>query len=230
MNLKAFQEEIKELVFFRPEEPTHSRLWTEKIPDRLGVYRNNTRSNWTDTLDHDFPLTKKQFSEEDWQTLRRQFFIKHPPEHWELNMSMTPFVRFLKNQKLKPYIAELADYEWHDLKVFIDRSVVRKGSGVSNPTVVIRPYQHQIFFWVDAGAPAAKPPKQKPEVLVFFRDSKNTCHIQEADPLMILMLEHFKKAGAQLEELEAVRRKLIPMNQVLLQTVFDSLQKSELIL
>lgn len=230
MNLKSFQEEIRDLVFFRPEEPTRSRLWAGPIPDRLGVYRNNTRSNWTDTLDHDFPLTKKQFAEEDWETLRKKYFMKHPPQHWELNTSMTPFVRFLKTQKLKPYIAELADYEWHDLKVFIDRSVIRKGAGVSNPTAVIRPYQHQIFFWVEAGASPSKPPRQKPEVLVFYRDSKNTCHIQDADPLMILMLEHFKKSGSRLESLEPIRRKLLPANQVPLQKVFEILQKGELIL
>src|SRR5690242_12008782 len=99
MNLKTFQEEIKDLVFFRPQEPTRSGLWADQIPDRLGVYRNNTRSNWTDTLDHDFPLTRKQFSQEEWEDLRRRYFIKHPPEHWELNTSMTPFVQFIKTER-----------------------------------------------------------------------------------------------------------------------------------
>src|SRR5262249_54198597 len=129
-----------------------------------------------------------------------------------------------------PYVAELADYEWNDLKTFIDRSEVRKGMGVTNPTVVVRAYQHQIFYWADAGAPREKPPLQKPEVLLFYRDSKNTCHIQEADPLMILMLEHFKKPDAKADELEPVRRKMLPTNQVSLQTVLNTLQASELIL
>src|ERR1700687_628762 len=170
MNLRAFQEEIRELVFIREAEPAASRLWKEGIPKRLGVYRNNTRTNWTDTLDHDFPLTMKQFSEEDWDALRKRFFIKHPPQHWELNTSMIPFTKFLTTQKVKPFVKELADYEWHDLQVFVDRTVVRRGAGVTNPTIVARVYQHQIFFWVEDGAPAAKPPLQKPEVLVFYRD------------------------------------------------------------
>src|SRR5439155_18238089 len=117
------------------------------------------------------------------------------------------------------YVKELADYEWHDLKVFIDRSTTRKGSGFTNPTAVIRAYQHQIFFWVEAGAPPPKAPKQKPEVLVFYRDSKNTCHIQEADPLMILMMEHFRKPDARLEDLESIRRKMLPASQVSLKAV-----------
>src|SRR6266700_1172605 len=222
MNLRTFQEEIKELVFFREKEPTGSRLWKEGIPDRLGVYRNNTRTNWTDTLDHDFPLTKKQFSEEGWQELRRRYFISNPPPHWELNTSMTPFQAFLAKQKIKPFVKELADYEWHDLKVFIDRSMVRRGSGTTNPTAVVRVYQHQIYFWVDAGAPAQKPPQQKPEVLLFYRDSKNTCHIREADPLMLLVIEHFRVPSARLEDLESARRKLLPGNQIPLETVYDT--------
>jgi hypothetical protein len=237
MSLRAFQEEIKKLVFFREKEPTSSRLWEEGVPDRLGVYRNNTRTNWTDTLDHDFPLTKKQFSEEEWVDLRRRYFISNPPQHWELNTSMTPFTAFLDTQKIKPWVKELADYEWHDLKIFIDRSVVRKGAGVSNPTAIARVYQHQIYFWVEAGAlPAGrqarpnKPPQQKPEVLLFYRDSKNTCHIQEADPLMLLMVDHFRKQGARLEDLEPLRKKLLPGSKVSLETVLGSLRKSEIIL
>jgi len=230
MKLRAYQEEIKNLLFFRPGEAQTSVLWKDQIPARLDVYRNNTRSNWTDTLDHDFPLTRAQFSEDEWADLRRRYFIAHPPQHWELNTSMTPFPEWLKKQKVKPYVKELADYEWQDLKVFIERSVIRKGSGVSNPTAVVRAYEHQIYYWVEAGSPSAKPPLQKPEVLVFYRDSKNTCHIREADPLMILLLQHFKKPTAKLETLEPFRQKLLPGNRVPLQTVLETLQQSELIL
>ena len=113
--------------------------------------------------------------------------------------------------------------------VFIDRAAVQRGSGTTNPTATIRAYQHQIFFWVEAGAPPARPPKQKPEVLVFYRDSRNTCHVREADPLMILMMEHFRKP-ARLEDLEPVRRRMLPSNRVPLKAVFDQLKKDGLIL
>jgi hypothetical protein len=147
-----------------------------------------------------------------------------------LNTSVMPFPKFLTTQKVNAYVKELADWEWHDLQIFIDPSVVRRALGRSNPTAVVRVYQHQIFNWVDAGAPQETPPAQKPEVLVFFRDSKNICHIREADPLMLLIFEHFKQPGAVLEDLEAVRRKLLPQNQVPLQIVVDRLQKDGLLL
>lgn len=230
MNLKTFQEEIRNLVFIKENESTQSVLWKERIPERLGVYRHNTRTNWADTLDHDFPLTRKQFSQEEWDALRKRYFVKHPPQHWELNTSMAPFTKFLSGQKVKPYVKELADYEWHDLKIFIDRSVVRKGSGLTNPTAVARVYRHQIFFWVDTGAPTEKPPHQKPEVLLFYRDSKNTCHIQEADPLMLLLIDHYRKSAARLDDLEPVRRKLLPQNTVPLLSVLESLRNAEIIL
>lgn len=227
--LRALQEEIKELVFFRPNEPARSRLWPEAIPERLGVYRNNTRSNWTDTLDHDFPLTRKQFSDDSWDQFRKRYFIRHPPGHWELNASMTPFVRWLKTQRVKPYVKELADYEWNDLKIFIDRAAVQRGSGTTNPTAILRAYQHQIFHWVEAGAPPDQPPAQNPEVLVFYRDHRNTCHIREADPLMILLMEHFRRP-ARLEDLEPVRRRMLPTSLAPLQAAFDTLKKNGLIL
>ena len=229
-NLRIYQEELKRLIFFQETEPTQSSLWGTAIPDRLSVYRGNTRSNWTDTLDHDFPLTRKQFGADAWEDLRKRYFVKHPPQHWELNTSIGPFLKFIQTQKTKPFVKELADYEWHDLKIFIDRSVVRRGLGITNPTVVVRVYQHQIFNWVEEKAPSDRPPRQKPEVLVFHRDSKNTCHIQEADPLMLLMLDHFRRAGARLEDLEPVRRRLIPQNTVPLAGVLETLQKSDLIL
>ncbi len=47
---------------------------------------------------------------------------------------------------------------------------------------------------------------------------------------MILMIEHFKKSGARLEALEPLRRKLLPGNQVPLASVFDILQKSDILL
>jgi hypothetical protein len=229
--LRAFEEELKRLVFFRDDEPTRSFLWGEKIPPRMSVYRNNARTNWTDALDSDFPLTRAQFESPAWEILRRSYFIKHPPRHWELNASLASFTDFLASQKIEPYVKELADYEWNDLKIFIDRAVIRLGTGLTNPTASVRVYRHQIFDWVnDDEASPKKPPCQKPEVLVFYRDSSNTRHIQEADPLMLLLLEHFRNPGAELEDLESTRRRLLPGNDVPLASVRSALVESELLL
>src|SRR5690348_10293133 len=126
-SLRAVQEEMRRLIFFRDPEQTESRLWGNGIPDRLKVYRNNTRTNWSETLDCDFRLTKAQFDPDGWQALRRNYFVKHPAGHWELNTSMSSFVKFLGSQAVKPYVKELADFEWHDLRIFIDRAEVKSG-------------------------------------------------------------------------------------------------------
>lgn len=228
--LKAFQDEIRRLVFYGEKDDDRSFLWKDGVPKRLDVYRNNTRSNWADTLDHDFPLTRQQFSEEEWADLRTAYFIRHPLQHWELNAGMEPFVKFIATRKIPAYVKELADYEWHDLQVFIHRARLTAGSGLSNPTAKVRVYQYQMFDWVQSGAPRETPPAQKPEVLVFHRDAQNTCHVQEADPLMLLILDHFQRPGARLDELEPTRRKLLPDNVVPLPRVFAALQKDGLIL
>ena len=229
-NLRAYQEELKRLIFPKQPEATESSLWGKVLPDRLKVYRNNTRTNWTDTLECDFALTRSQFDAEEWQALEARYFDQHPPQHWELNTSMAPFVTFLAKQKVKPYVKELADYEWQDLKIFIDRATLRKGSGLTNPTAVVRVYQYQIFDWVEKKAPKDRPPKQKPEVLVFYRDSRNTCHIREADPLLLLAMDHFRKPGATSDDLELARRKVLPQNTVPLDSVIKNLKEMEILL
>jgi len=229
-SLRALQEELKNLLFIHEPPRRASRWWPEGIPERLSVYENDVHLNWTDALDHDFLLTKKQFGAEDWTSLQRRYFEKYPPRHWELNTAVAPFPKFLSAQKVKPYVKELADYEWNDLQVFIDRAFVRPEAGVTNPTARLSVYRHQIFDWVQAGAAPAFPPAQKPEVLVFYRDAKNVCHIQEADPLMLLMMEHFRKNGASLADLEPLRRRLLPDNRVPLAAVVENLKKSGLLL
>jgi hypothetical protein len=229
-NLRTYQDDFKKLLFVRESEATQSAVWGSTLPDRLKVYRNNTRTNWADTLDCDFAMTRTQFEIADWENLRKAYFVKHPPQHWELNTSMQPFVQFIAGQKVPAPVKELADFEWHDLKIFIDRTEVRNGLGITNPTAVVRVFQHQIFDWVELKAPRQHPPRQKPEVLVFYRDSRNTCHIREADPLMLLAMDHFRKPGAALDRLEAVRRKLLPQSTVPLDTVIDHLKEMEILL
>jgi hypothetical protein len=219
---RAYHEAFKDLLL-RERGVKRAASWGGAPPARLRIYRHNAHTNWKEALDQDFPLTRKQFTPEAWEGLRRRYFTRHPPRHWELNTALAPFVGFLKREKVPPHVKELADYEWSDLRVFIDRRPVQKGRGVTNPTALVRTYRHQIFFWADQEAPVAKPPPARPEALVFFRDAENACHIREADPLMLLIMDHFKKRGARLAALEPIRRRLLPANQVPLSAAFERL-------
>lgn len=228
--LRFYQSEMRRLIFPGGPTTTASPLWKSGLPERLRVYRGNAAANWWSALESDFPLTKKQFTDEDWDGLTRRYFAKQPPAHWELNASLSPFVAFLKRAGVQRWVWELADYEWNDLAIFIDRSVVGAGAGTTNPTVRVRVYEHQIFYWVEKEAPRERPPKQKPEVLVFYRDADNTSRITEGDPLMLLILDHFKKPGATLGDLEPVRRRLLHGNAVRLETALANLKERGLVL
>lgn len=144
--LRFYQNEMRRLIFPDGITTTASPLWKKGLPERLRVYRGNAASNWWNALESDFPLTKKQFSEEAWDGLTRRYFQKQPPGHWELNASLSPFVSFLKQEGVKRWVWELADYEWNDLGIFIDRCQVKRGSGRTNPTAAVRVYEHQIFI------------------------------------------------------------------------------------
>ncbi len=226
--LRALQEELRKILFIGGDAEK-SRFWEEGLPKRLQVYRNTVHGNAYDTLDSDYKLTKKQFSEDDWFNLSQKYFSKNPPDYWELNNCVLTFPKFLKAQKVKPYIVELAEYELTDLKTFIHTAVPAKGTGRTNPTMATRVFQYQIFDWTVAQCPPQSPPAQKPEVLVFHRDMKHECHIRKADPLELLMLDHFSKKEAHLCDLEKIREELLPQNDVPLNRVLEELTTAGLI-
>ena len=173
---------------------------------------------------------QKQFSEDDWFDLSQEFFSKNPPQFWELNRCIKSFPKFLKKKKMKPNLIELAEYELIDLETFINIANVKKELGVTNPTLATRLFQYQIYDWVARKASPEKPPQQKPEVLVFYRNTDHDCYVRKADPLMLLILDHFRTPGAHLCDLEPVRAKLLPGNSVDLSLVLDDLVHNDLVL
>jgi hypothetical protein len=227
--LRALQEELGKILSVG-SEINESRFWKEGLPSRLQVYRNTVHGNAYDTLDSDYPLTMKQFSDDAWFDLSVAFFKSHPPAFWELNNCVTAFPAFLKKKKEKTYIAELADFELTDLQTFIHTATVKKGSGLSNPTAATRVYKHGILSWVIDEADPKIVPASQPEVILFYRNSNHEGRMRRADPLMLLLLDHFSNPHARLEEAEAIRANLLPKNTVPLQIVLDDLIESDLIL
>jgi len=227
--LRALQEELNKILSVG-SEVKESHLWKEGLPARLQVYRNTVHGNAYDTLASDYPLTQKQFTEDEWFDVSVEFFKKNPPAFWELNGCVTGFPKFLKKKKVKTFISELAEYEITDLQAFIHTGIVKKGLGQTNPTVLTRVFQHQILQWVINEAPSTNPPPQKPEVLVFYRNAKHEGHIRRADPLLLLLLDHFSIPGACLEAAEPKRAKLLPQNKVPLERVLNELVDKDLIL
>jgi hypothetical protein len=227
--LRDLQEELKTLIPIGASGTT-SKFWGNDLPVRLQVYRNTVHGNCYDTIDADFPLTHDQFCEHDWFDLSRAYFAEHPPRRWELNNCVFGFPKFLKTREIEPCIAELALYELLNLKTFVHSSQVKKGSGLTNPTVAIQVFQYQMYDWVAKQCPSKRLPPKQPEVLVFFRDMEHDCYVRKADPLMLLLLDHFRRPRARLNDLEPARAELLPGNTVPLARVLDDLVANDLIL
>src|SRR5436305_111370 len=96
--LRALQEELRSLLFIGGQADGPSRFWKDGLPARLQVYRNTVHGNAYDTLDADYPLTQKQFSEKDWFELEKAYFAAHPPSFFELNHCVLSFPKFLQRR------------------------------------------------------------------------------------------------------------------------------------
>ncbi len=227
--LRALQEELNRILMVGSTTTT-SPFWKEGLPERLQVYKNTVHGNCYDTLDSDFPLTKKQFTDQVWFNLCQDFFKKAPPSFWELNQCVTTFPPFLRKRKEALLVRELAEFELIDLLVFISTASVKKGWGRTNPTATIRVFQHEIMEWVLKDASPNHPPAQKPEVIVFYRDADHGGHFRKADPLLLLLMDHFSKPNAQLADVESTRKDLLPKNNVPLQDILNDLVENDLIL
>jgi len=221
---------LRRLLFIGSTQET-SRFWEGGLPKRLQVYRNTVHGNCYDTLDANFPLTRNQFSSDEWFEISQAYYSKHPAQIWELNHTVLSFPKFLKKRKLRAYVPELAEYELTDLFTFVHVAPSTKGMGITNPTLETRLFQHQLFDWIsETEGSSSKPPQQKPEVLVFYRDTAYDCHVMKGDPLQLLILDHFRKPGAKLDDLEPARAKLLPENHVPLERVLEELVNGDLVL
>ncbi|MCF6264726.1 MAG: putative DNA-binding domain-containing protein [Xanthomonadales bacterium] len=94
---------------------------------RMGIYRQLFYNNIEGFISTGFPVIRKLFNEQDWHQLVRRFFSNyrcHTPLFPEIPRE---FIRFLEqNQtcKDKPFLLELAHYEWVEMALELDNSTL----------------------------------------------------------------------------------------------------------
>ncbi|HEC75421.1 MAG TPA: DUF2063 domain-containing protein [Methylophaga aminisulfidivorans] len=86
---------------------------------RMAIYRDLFFNNFDSTLSTAFPVIKQLHSPDEWQTLVRDFMIQHrcqTPLFVEISKE---FISYLKTEwqgdKERPFMPELAHYEWVEL-------------------------------------------------------------------------------------------------------------------
>ena len=96
---------------------------TNKAPDgieerRLDIYRNLFFNSISGLIAGTFPVLHTLLSEKEWQQLIRDFYQeKHnkTPYFPEISREFVEFIKQQPNDHIRPFIYELANYEWLEL-------------------------------------------------------------------------------------------------------------------
>lgn len=92
---------------------------------RMAIYRELFYNNIEDFISGNFPVIRKLFSEQGWHQLVQRFFRDYRCQTPLFPEIPREFIRFLEQQqpcKNKPFLLELAHYEWVEMALEIDNS------------------------------------------------------------------------------------------------------------
>ena len=87
-------------------------------PRRLAIYQELFFNNIEGFCATSFPVLKRLFSESDWLTLVREFFVTHrceTPHFIEISQEFLAFLSYRASELPWPWTLELAHYEWVEL-------------------------------------------------------------------------------------------------------------------
>ena len=87
---------------------------------RLQVYRDLVYRNIEGFISSAFPVLRSLYSDDDWEGLVREFIQTHrceTPLFLRISEEFLAFLSALDPQRLRPFEAELAHYEWLELAV-----------------------------------------------------------------------------------------------------------------
>lgn len=104
-------------------DPEHEPAPDQVEDRRMAIYRDLFFNNINGTLQNAFPVIRSLFSEDKWQTMVRDFMVKHQCKTPLFIEIAREFMAYLDNERLSdedpPFLKELAHYEWVELALSI---------------------------------------------------------------------------------------------------------------
>jgi len=190
----------------------------EGIEDRrMAVYRELFFNNVAGFLSSGFPVLKQLYTEEAWDRMARDFFIRHrchTPLFLEISQE---FLDYLQNEREPqpedpPFLLELAHYEWVELALTVDDTEIPgdqidPDGDLLNGCPVISPLAWPLSYSypVHRVSPDFQPEApEKPVHLVVYRNPSDKVGFIELNPvtarLLQLISEQPGASGRQLLE------------------------------
>ncbi|WML89334.1 putative DNA-binding domain-containing protein [Thiothrix lacustris] len=170
--------------------------------ERAGVYVELLFNNVEDFLSSCFPVVRSILDDTQWNGLVRQFYAEHActtPYFREISAEFVEWLTsaslsdrssaFAERSRSVPFLLELAHYEWVEIPLTLDNSVIDwstidpegdllEGIPALNPVMVLQSYQYPVHR-ISA---ENQPTEPEPTHLIVLRDQQNTIQFVTLNP------------------------------------------------
>ena len=171
---------------------------------RMAIYRDLFINSLSGLLSGSFPVIRSLFKDQDWLQLVRAYFKKEHNKTPHFPEIPREFVAFLKDHQLiasnKPFLYELAHYEWLELHLEKHSIEIVKDTGgldkynllndipVVSPLVRLNTYLYPVHQIKSSFQPQEA--LEQPLFMVVWRDTDYRVHFTVMNPFSALLLEH----------------------------------------
>lgn len=178
---------------------------------RIDIYDEIFFNGLNDAFANNFPVLNDLMSEEKWESMIRDFMVKHKSETPLFTQIGLEFIDYLQNDREPkdddfPFMTELAHYEYAELAVSISdadegladydpNGDLLDGHPVVSPVTWNLSYQYPVHQICDEFLPEEAP--EQPTHLVVYRDRQDEVHFLEINAVTQRLL-------AILQENEAI--------------------------
>ncbi len=179
---------------------------TSPIPDhienrRMDIYRELFINSISGLLAGSFPVMKSLYTEQGWKALVRNFFRTEHNKTPHFPEIPREFVEYLKHHKAdlnKPFLYELAHYEWielhlekHNIEISNnhqwDNTTLLNTIPVVSPLAKLQAYQYPVHQVKISHQPKEVLPN--PLFMLIWRNTEYQVHFSELNPFSALLLE-----------------------------------------
>jgi hypothetical protein len=182
-------------------DPVNTPANKEIEDRRMAIYRDLFINSISSLLAGSFPVIKSLYSETEWKALVRKFYRKEHNKTPHFPEIPREFVDFLKDNPIdldKPFLYELAHYEWLELHLekhnaevakqnLTDLKALLKGQPVISPLVKLQAYQYPVHQIKASHQP--QQPLTTPLFMLLWRDGNYQVNFSELKPFSALLLE-----------------------------------------
>lgn len=185
-------------------DPEHAAKPQGIKDERLGVYTELFFNNVDGFVSSAFPVLKSLYSDSQWHSLIRQFFVEHncqSPYFLEISQE---FLHFLQSQYQltdddPDFMLELAHYEWVELDVSVcmDDDTQSPVTDIAHDKLQLArtarnlSYQYPVHQISDSYVPSDV--SEQPHYFVVYRDAEDEVAFIESNAMTALLVEQISQ-------------------------------------